>query len=361
MPDFFQTKGHIMVKVGIIGCGVISPTHIEGYQKLPDVEVVHISDLIPERMQARGDKYGIAKRSLDYHDLLADPEVDLVSVCTDHASHVQIVCDALEAGKHVLCEKSPGRVPEDMDKMVSAASRHPELVVSGVFQHRFEPHNIRMKKLIAEGAFGKILTVNLNFRCLRTNEYYTKDAWRGTQAGEGGGVLINQAIHHLDQLRFLFGDVVAVSARTANMTHQGVIEVEDTAAFLLEFEGGFCGVVTATNSSPVTWCSDLRIDGDLAAMNYINENCEMVFSADKEREKMIRDTLADDREEAAVAGKSYYGSGHVAQLVDVIDAINSKRAPGNSLADASGTAALVMAVYESARNNGARTLVKKYI
>ncbi|MBR2911781.1 MAG: Gfo/Idh/MocA family oxidoreductase [Lentisphaeria bacterium] len=350
-----------MIKVGVIGCGVISATHIEGYQKLPDVEVIHISDLIPEKMQEKGDKYGINRRSCDYRELLADPEVDLVSVCTDHASHVQIVCDALEAGKHVVCEKSLGRVPEDMDKMVAAAAKHPELVASGIFQHRFEPHNIRMKKLIADGAFGKILMVNLHFRCRRTDEYYIKDAWRGTQSGEGGGILINQAIHHLDQLRFLFGNIVAVSAHTANLTHQGVIEVEDTATFTIEFENGVTGVVAATNSSPVGWCSNLFIDGDLAVMNYVNENCEMVFSLDKEREKMIRETLSDDREEATVAGKAYYGSGHVAQLLDVVDAIREKRAPGNTLAEAASTSALVMAVYSSARNNGARTPVKNYV
>ena len=123
-----------MIGVGLIGCGVIGPTHIEAYQKLPNVKIVHISDLVPEKMQEKGDKYNIVKRSQNYHDLLADPEVDLVSVCTDHASHVQIVCDAIAAGKHVFCEKSPGRVMEDLDKMVAAAASHPELVVSGVFQ-----------------------------------------------------------------------------------------------------------------------------------------------------------------------------------------------------------------------------------
>ncbi|MBO5765456.1 MAG: Gfo/Idh/MocA family oxidoreductase, partial [Lentisphaeria bacterium] len=110
-----------MVKCGIIGCGVIAPTHIEGYQKLDNACVVHISDLIPERMAALGDKYGIAKRSQDYRDLLADPEVELVSVCTDHASHAQIVKDVLEAGKHVICEKSAARVPEDIHTMLNAA------------------------------------------------------------------------------------------------------------------------------------------------------------------------------------------------------------------------------------------------
>jgi len=349
-----------MIKVGIIGCGVIAPTHIEGYRLLPGVEVVHLSDLKQDRMAEKGEKYGIARRSRDYRELLADPEVQLVSVCTDHASHAQIVTDALEAGKHVVCEKSLGRVPEDLDKMVAAAAKHPELVAAGIFQHRFEPHNIRMKQLIAEGVVGRIIVVNLYVRCLRTNEYYLKDEWRGTVAGEGGGVLINQAIHHLDQLRFLFGDAVSVSARTANMTHQGVIEVEDTAVFTLEFERGFCGVVSATNSSRETWSSALCFDGDLAGVNYVNEVCEKVHAAEPERAEKIRSVLSGGCEQSSIAGKSYYGGGHAAQLADVIGAIREKRPPAVTLADAANSSALVMAVYESARNGGARTPVKIY-
>ena len=134
-----------MIKCGIIGCGVIAPTHIEGYRSLPEVEVIHLCDLIPERVNALGDKYGITRRSVDYKELLADPEVDAVSVCTDHASHAQIVCDALAAGKHVICEKALGRVPEDLARMTKAAAAHPELTAAGIFQHRYEPANRRLK------------------------------------------------------------------------------------------------------------------------------------------------------------------------------------------------------------------------
>ncbi|MEI3000861.1 MAG: Gfo/Idh/MocA family oxidoreductase [Victivallis sp.] len=87
-------------------------------------------------------------------------------------------------------------------------------------QHRYEPADRRLKT-IADGKFGRVLAVNLVFSCLRTNEYYEKDAWRGTVSGEGGGILINQAIHHLDQLRYLFGNVKRLAGRTANLTHPG--------------------------------------------------------------------------------------------------------------------------------------------
>lgn len=337
-----------MIKCGIIGCGVIAPTHVEGYQALPDVEIVHISDLIPERMEKLGEKYGIARRSVDYRDLLADPEVELVSVCTDHASHAQIVIDALEAGKHVVCEKSPGRVPEDLKRMTDAAKRHPELVVSGIFQHRFQPANRTLRRLIEEGKFGRIVGVNLVFNCLRTNEYYQKDAWRGTIAGEGGGVLINQAIHHLDQLRFLFGGIRRVSALTANLTHQGVIEVEDSAAFVVEFRNSVFGTVNATNSAAEEWRSMLSVTGTELCLEYANEKPVHVEGLDAARAREVEEALSLEIKEQVV-GKQYYGVGHTAQLADVVDAIREHRAPEVTIADACGSAALVMAVYESAR------------
>lgn len=338
-----------MVKCGIIGCGVIAPTHIEGYQQQDNACVVHLCDLIPERVNALGDKYGVAKRSLNYHDLLADPEVELVSVCTDHASHAEIVRDVLNAGKHVVCEKSAARVIEDVPVMLNAAKAHPELVASGIFQHRFETHNLVLKDMLNSGKFGKLLAANLNFCCRRTAEYYTKDVWRGTQAGEGGGILINQAIHHLDQLRFLFGDIEAVTAKVANLTHQGVIEVEDTAFFLLEFVSGLNAVVMATNSSVRGWNSRLMVEGEKASLFYENEKCTSVVAESDELAKEIEDALADEREKATVSGKSYYGSGHTGQLADIVNAVAEKRAPFVTLEEACKSSLMVLAVYESAK------------
>ena len=341
-----------MIKCGIIGCGVVAPTHIEGYRALPDVEVVHLCDLIPERAERLGEKYAVARRSTDYRDLLADPEVDLVSVCTDHASHARIVCDALDAGKHVICEKALGRTFDDLATMARAAARHPELTAAGIFQHRYEPANRNLKQLIADGKFGTLLTVNLCFSCLRTDDYYRKDAWRGTVAGEGGGVLINQAIHHLDQLRYLFGEVKRLVARTANLTHQGVIEVEDTAAFLIEFESGLFGAVTATNSAAADWRSFLTIQGSDAVLEYANEKPVHIETRKAELKQLLETALNPETANRKVTGKAYYGAGHTAQLADMVEAVRNRRQSEVTLADAAGSAALVLAVYESARTGG---------
>ncbi len=339
-----------MIKCGIIGCGVIAPTHIEGYQKLPDVSVTHLCDLVAAKADALAEKYHVPHRSTDYHELLADPEVDLVSICTDHGSHRQIFLDALAAGKHVVCEKSPGRVLDDLAAMTAAADAHPGLVAAGIFQHRHEPVNRTLREWVAAGKFGTLLTVNLSFNCLRDNSYYLKDAWRGTIEFEGGGVLINQAIHYIDQLRFLFGGVRRLVALTANKTHQGVIEVEDTAAFLLEFDSGVFGTVSATNSAATDWQNLLTVSGTKLFLEFSEEHPRRIDSHDAALAAALREALEKSAEKASASlGKSYYGGGHTAQLADIVAAIREKRAPEVTIREAADSAAVVMAVYESAK------------
>ncbi|MBR7131632.1 MAG: Gfo/Idh/MocA family oxidoreductase [Lentisphaeria bacterium] len=335
-----------MIKCGIIGCGVISPTHLAGYKSIADADPVFFCDLIPARAEKLASQVSGGRCFTDYRQMLNDPELSAVSVCTDHASHGEIVAAAISAGKHVICEKVSGRTAEDLELMLKSAAEHPEVVASGIFQHRFNPGNIALKNLIASGLLGKLLTVNLNFACLRTNAYYENDPWRGTVAGEGGGVLINQAIHFLDQLRFLFGDVRRVAALSGNLTHQGVIEVEDTVAFTAEFTGGLMVTVNATNSAFAKWRSALTICAARAQLEFIDEKLTYLDAADSDA-AAIRNALECNADPAEVHGKTYYGTGHTAQLADFIDAIKDKRMPQVTLADAANSAAFVHAVYES--------------
>ena len=336
-----------MVKCGIIGCGVIAPTHLAGYKNIPDAQVTGFCDLDVKKAEKLAAEFPAAKVYADYREMLADENIEAVSICTDHASHAAIVCDALAAGKHLICEKVPARTEYDAQAMYRAAQKYPAVVASGIFQHRFNPDNIALRNIIKSGKFGKLLTVNLNFACLRTNEYYQKDAWRGTVDGEGGGVLINQAIHFLDQLRFLFGDVACVSAISANLTHQGIIEVEDTVAFTAQFTSGLFVTVNATNSASVLWRSSLSICGTEMQMEFIDEKLSHLSGNNETELDFVRNMLENADNSAIVHGKSYYGAGHTAQLADFIAAIEEKRAPEVSLTDALNSAALVHAVYKS--------------
>ncbi len=340
------------IRCAIVGCGVIAPTHIESLQQLPGVEVIALCDLIIERAQTLAQRYNVPHTTTDYHNIVHNPEIDLVCVCTDHASHAPISVAMLDAGKHVICEKCLTSTPDGLQTMRDAALRHPELVFSGIFQHRCEPTNILLKKLIAQGAFGTMLTASLFVSCLRTDEYYNSDPWRGTWSQEGGSVLINQAIHHLDLLRFFLGDVEMVAANFDNLVHKGVIETEDTITIAFKFASGVRGSMIATSGSQAApWHSGYTFTGSEGFLEYINFKPQFMLFKDPAKTAQITADFANcNNEDALHVGKNYYGGGHPAQIAEIIAAIRAKRQAYVTALEAAKTAELVQACYEAGRS-----------
>jgi len=348
------------VRVGIIGCGVIAPTHASAYRELPGVQLTWACDLVAERARKLAADFAIPQTACNFRRLLRAPDVDLVSVCTDHASHARIAVAALQAGRHVLCEKVLAHRSSGVDAIVNAAAARPDRVCGGVFQHRFEPLNRRVRALIAEGALGVMLTASARLRCLRTNAYYAGDAWRGTWAREGGSVLINQAIHYIDALRWIMGGVSEVCGVHANRTHAGAIETEDTAAASVVFCSGAVGTIEATCSSHNGWESALFFQGDQGAIEIFNDRPARVDFKDAARGEQIRADLdAATRDTIEGPGKAYYGAGHPAQIADVVDAVRTGRPPFVTAASAAETADLVLGIYRSMRTGRRVTLPRR--
>ena len=339
------------IQCGIIGSGVIAPVHLESYRGIPGVTVKTLCDIVPGKAAAMAQKYNVPSACLDYREILNDPEIDCVSICTDHASHGQIIADALDHGKHVICEKCLTATDAQLDIALAAHKRHPELVFSGVFQHRFEPANQLIRKMINTGKFGTMLTASLNVACLRTDEYYNSDPWRGTWAQEGGSVLINQSVHHFDLMRFYLGDIDSLCASWTNRVHQKSIETEDTINVLLNFKSGVHAVFCATSGCQTSpWRNGFTFagtDGYLECSQF-----EPVYGKflDEETDKTFMQQFKDRFETYKLqAGKNYYGTGHPAQLADFIAAIRENRAPFITGEDAGETARAVHACYESGR------------
>lgn len=336
------------LRCGIIGCGVIAPAHVQCYQMQDDVEVVWACDLIEEKARALAEKFGIPNVTTDYRDVMADADVEAVSVCTDHASHAPITVAALDGGKHVLCEKALAASRRGMDEMFAAAGRRPDLVFEGVFQHRFDAVNRCLKDLVEAGAFGQLLTAGVQMRCLRTKDYYRGDSWRGTWDKEGGAVMINQAIHFLDLLLWLVGPAEALCGAHTNLTHSDVIETEDTAVAILRFASGALGTVEATCSSHLGWEPTVSIHGTLGSVDMRNDNTLKVAFTDPEMtEKVKSDLSAALHQHESSSGKSYYGGGHPAQIADFVDAIRDKRPPFIPARSARHTVDVVLGIYES--------------
>lgn len=338
------------INCAIIGCGVVAPSHAAGYARIPGVRLRWACDLVAEKARKLAERYGIERTTCDYRDVLADPDTHAVSICTDHASHAEIAVAALDAGKHVLCEKALAATTEGLDAMMAAGDRHPELVFAGVFQHRFDRVYQYVKRLIEQGAFGTLLTASCKVLCLRTDTYYLADQWRGTWDREGGSVMINQAIHYVDLLQWMTGGVASLSAAYANLTHKESIETEDTAVAVLRLRNGALGSVLATSSSHLAWDPSLYLYGSAGSLELRNGQPLRVVFADPVRARQIEADLASLSDPVRNdAGKDYYGPSHPTQIADFIGAIRERRAPFITARDARTAVDIVLAIYRSHR------------
>lgn len=243
------------VKVAVIGCGTIANSaHIPAYMKNENVEIVYFCDIIPERAQAAVEKYGCGKAVVDYKEVLADPQIEAVSVCTPNRMHTTITIDALEAGKNVLCEKPAARTYAEALTMQEAQHRTGKVLNIGVV-NRFNDQVNRIREYIQEGRLGEIYHVYLSFRSHRSipglgGAFTTKEI-------AGGGVLIDWGVHFLDLVMYCLGDPkpLTVSGETfcklgkniEEYTYRdmwagppvkdGIYDVEDSVTALVRTEG----------------------------------------------------------------------------------------------------------------------------
>ena len=343
------------LRVAIIGCGVVAPTHAEGFRAQDGVELALACDLVENKARSLAERYGFAGFTTDYRQVMADKQVDCVAVCTDHAAHVPITVAALKSGKHVLCEKALAADAKGLRRMFAAHARHPKLVFSGVFQHRFDPVNRCLKKMVRDGAFGRILTAGMQVRCVRTNEYFKADKWRGSWARSGGAVLINQAIHSVDIMAWIMGGVKSVGGAYANLTHRGVMETEDTATAAVCFRSGALGTIEATCSSNLGWEITISIHGTSGSVDVRDgQPIKMLFEDAAKCGEIEQAVLATRGMITAQGAKDYYGVGHMTQIADFVAAIRKKRRPFVPALAARHAVDIVLAIYRSHRDNGRR-------
>ena len=252
------------LKVGIIGCGTIGSTHADSYAKVDTVEVVALCDILPDRLAEKSKRHGIAKTYENYHDLLADPEIEAVSVCTPNDMHAPIAIDALKAGKHVMLEK-PMTLNADLARQIVAArdASGKTLQLGMVWRQHSDAKAI--KEVIDSGRLGEIYQVRI--KLIRRRGIPGLGGWFTTKERSGGGGLIDIAVHFLDLAMYLtnYWEPTRVSAKTytkfgspmedyhyINMwagppDYNGVFNVDDYAAGFVRFGK------KATMSFEVAW------------------------------------------------------------------------------------------------------------
>ena len=324
------------IRVGVIGCGSISGTHFHALKDLDDAKLTAVCDIDKEKLE-KAEREQNAQGFLDWQEMIARPDVDAVHVCVPHYLHAEISIAALKAGKHVLCEKPMGVSLEEAQAMEQAA-RETGKTLTVCFQNRYNGASQRMKEIIDGGELGRVLGGSAFVCWDRGGEYYTASPWRGKWATEGGSVLINQAIHTLDLMRWLAG---GFSLKAATMTAKRLaadIETEDTCDMLLENEMGgrflfYCSVC-GTGNMPVQ-------------LHFTLEKGELHMDGSRLAIVGPQGTLLEDYATETKVGKDYWGSSHELLIREFYRALKAGKAPYVTPADALETTRIMAQAYQA--------------
>ena len=238
-----------MIRIGLLGCGRIAKRHSEllGGNHIDGARLVAVCDTVRNRADAIASKFGVPA-IYDIDDFLARKDIDAVAVLTPSGMHPAHVIACAKAGKHVIVEKPMALRLQDADDMIRACDEA-GVKLFVVKQNRFNVPVVKAREALEAGRFGRLILGTVRVRWCRDQAYYDQDAWRGTWAYDGG-VLSNQASHHIDMLEWFFGDVVSVHARA--VTALAKIEAEDTAVATLKFRNGALGIIEATTAARPT-------------------------------------------------------------------------------------------------------------
>jgi len=289
----------------IIGCGSIHGVHADAIEASELGRLICVVDIVEERARTSAAKYG-CRWYVDYLEAISDDEVDVVHICTPHYLHASMAIEAVRAGKHVLVEKPVAISVSQAQEMAQESKKHGRYI--GVcFQNRFNPESQKAKEIIDSGKIGAVRGIKGVVTWFRTKEYYTQSGWRGRFATEGGGVLINQAIHTLDLMQWLGGGVKAVKGNVSTYLLGDVIEVEDTADAVLFFKNGARGIFYATNCYTTNSPVEIEIDCEKATLRIYDGT--LVMEQGKSRELLVTGKASE------TAYKSYWGRSH-AVLID---------------------------------------------
>lgn len=331
-----------MINFALLGCGRISKRHADllGNNQIKGARLAAVADIVVEKARSYAQKFHIPAFS-DLQSMLANVPVDAVCILTPSGLHAQHAIAAASAGKHVVVEKPMALRLDDADDMIRACdSAGVKLFV--VKQNRFNVPVVKLREALEANRFGKLVLGTVRVRWARDQSYYDSDAWRGTWAFDGG-VLTNQASHHVDLLEWMMGDVESVHARASTALVR--IETEDTAVATLRFASGALGIIEATTASrPKDMEGSLSILGERGAVEIAG------FSVNKIRTWQFTEPLPSDAEvmeQYSVNPPNVYGFGHQAYYEHVMDCLTNRRPALVDGLEGRRSLELITALYES--------------
>ncbi len=328
------------MKVAVIGCGNISKVHFAALSENPDVQIVAVADIKPERADKAAEKYG-AKAYCSFDELLENESPDAIHICTPHYLHTEMAVKALKKGINVLVEK-PCSVSAEEVEILRNAQKESCKQLAVCFQNRYNSCVIKADEIISSGRLGKVKSIRAFVTWERDESYYSDD-WHGTIEKECGGVLINQAIHTVDLIQHFGGKCKKITAHVSNDHLKGTIEVEDNASVLMELENGVTALLYATTAYAEK--SDVLIEISLESGKLRLEGNKLYeITADGL-------TVICNKSEGVYHGERYWGTGHSVLINDFYDCLKTDRKFKIDSFEGGHAAKIVAASYLSSKEN----------
>jgi predicted dehydrogenase len=335
---------------GLVGCGMIARFHAKALAEVPGARLTAVYDSIAESAQKMAKDCNVAFAA-DLPALLGRSDVDVVIVSTPSGAHRDPAVAAAKAGKHVVVEKPLEITSERCDQIINACDQN-KVKLCTIFPSRLGDANRTLKAAIDAGRFGRLTLAETTCKWWRSQEYYDKGGWRGTWALDGGGALMNQAIHNVDLLLWMMGPVTHIAGFTATLAHER-IEVEDTAVACMRFANGAVGVIQAATSVHPGYPKTIAVHGNRGSVEIEQDDVlRWDFNPETEEDRAVRARFA--QKVGASGGSSDPSAishvGHARQLTDFVQAIQTGASPLVDGREGRKAVALIEAIYRSAKS-----------
>ncbi len=334
---------------GIIGCGMISRFHAHAIAEIRGAKLVACHDQVLERATKFASEFPCHAYD-DLEAMVARPDVDVVTVCTPSGAHMDPGIIAAKAGKHVLVEKPLEVTLKRCDALIAACEKA-KVRLGTILPSRFHESSKVLKKAVEQERFGKVALADAYVKWYRTQQYYDSGAWRGTWKLDGGGALMNQAIHSVDLLLWLMGPVAEVSAHVATVAHER-IEVEDVATATLKFANGALGVIEASTAAFPGSLKRIEIAGSHGMATLEEESIvQWTFAKETAKDKqLLEDMLNNTKTGGGASDPTAIGhAAHRDLFKDFLKGIASGKPSMIEGSEGRRSVELIVAIYQAAK------------
>ena len=334
------------VGFGISGAGMIAEHHAKAMADVENVRLIGFYDKT-DAAKKRAEQFGCRAFS-SLEEMLKDPEIDAVTIATPSGVHGVVAIEAARAGKHILCEKPLEITVERVDEMIKACDEN-HVLLSSVFQTRFSKPVQLVHEAMRNGRFGRMVLASAQMRWYRQPSYYTGSTWRGTWKMDGGGALMNQAIHMIDLLLYINGAPEEVFAFSGTLTHS--IEVEDNLCATVKFRNGSFGTIEVSTSCAPGFPRRVEFSGSTGTVAFEEDKITRWEFAEPlpEDEKIRKELFGQADAHGGSNPMNFPTYGHSCQIRDLANAILTGKTLVLDGREGRRAVELICGIYESAR------------